>query len=366
MAKFRRSILVVSFAPAGRKGYPHIDDVVELLAEAAEVERIRFRERGYFLERILNTGAAGWFGARFPLTLALVLLDTARLWWKARKFHVVLAVDELTFVCASKVHGNVVLWSHDIVTSDQRRAGSIVHRMLKDVFSTAFFRSGSRVVIQDESRLKLFESAHPGLLGKTIPYFLPVGCKGSPVHPRGPGGKMLRPLLMQIGGISERRSGSESLLAAFARGSGEFRLVFHGFVHPTFRQALQVFPIPAIVSDHPVEPSQIGHLVSQADIGFVGYCAEDENFRHVSHASGQLAHFLACGKPVIAWGNTDIGEHLERYGAGLAIGSMDDLLPAIQKLSDSYDLYSEAAWRLHIQQYDPSQRSKGLCEWLLK
>lgn len=103
-----------------------------------------------------------------------------------------------------------------------------------------------------------------------------------------------------------------------------------------------------IISNDPVEPSELDSLFSSAYIGLVLYKVplkgiEAENVRVIDKSSGKANNFLKVGIPIIMT-RLKYFEYIgNKYECGVCINSVDDIINVVSKISTSYEFYSKNA-----------------------
>lgn len=356
-------LLLVGFEPATDIQYPHLRQVADYL-RAAGADYCYFRERGYFL----GEASPGPLLHRLRRSLSTLLsfsIDSLRLLaHRRRRYDAVIAVDNVAYLVAARLFPVVVLWSHDFLTVDELRSQVPLQRLIRRLV-TASLLHHRRLIIQDDPRQQLFLETYLG--ASAVPefrtFFLPVSLRevakgeaaSAPANP---------PRLMQIGGINAWRSRSDALLDHYQQHAGGYRLCFHGFLDPTMMARLAAAPVQPDVSARPIPPDEVHRVVERCDIGFVAYNAANLNFFHVARASGQLAEFLRCGKPVITLGQSSLGQLLETERLGRHIADINALQPAIDSILADYSGYAARCRAVYLETYDLGRYLPELLEWL--
>jgi hypothetical protein len=147
--------------------------------------------------------------------------------------------------------------------------------------------------------------------------------------------------LIQIGGINQWRSHSCDLIAQYQNIDG-MKLMLHGFISSEVTDFLineKLSKMP-VLSNIDLPSDKIIKLLAHADIGFVSYVANDENFINIDWASGQVVEFLRAGLPIICHGNTTLNRFVAEHSIGVGIQHMNELSEAIKKISLEYKEYS--------------------------
>lgn len=360
------SMLLVGFQPKRAMTYPHLEQVAgHLFSRGADY--CLFRERGYFLGETSAWRRLPWSVASIAYSSAAMCVDLARLILRRmrHRYDLVVAVDNVAYMTASRLFPRVVLWSHDFLTDDEPRSRSRIQRFIKKQVAHALRRHGG-LIIQDNERFELFCDTYLGESGSGVvnAFLLPVSLlsAGSPIsRPCG-----TPPVLMQIGGINAARSRSDELLDDFQRNHRAYSLMFHGYIDAEMADRIERATIVPKVSSSPVSPGDVHVIVERSDIGFIAYGQVNKNFFHVARASGQLAEYLRCGKPVIVLGDSSLGLMLAQEGAGVAIRDIGELMPALRRIQADYGNYASNCRRLFAATYDLSRYLPALSAWLVK
>jgi len=256
----------------------------------------------------------------------------------------------------------VVLWSHDFLTDDEPRSRSWIQRLIKRGVGRALARNRA-IVIQDRDRLELFCKTYLAGVEPEDAFLLPVSlltCPPSAIETPGP-----RPVLMQIGGINAWRSRSDELLADFQARHDSYQLALHGFIEPGMARAIASAMYKPMLSTQALPPDEVFRAVSRCDIGFIAYNASNLNFFMVARASGQLAEFLRCGKPVIAIGRSTLGTYLESARLGRAIDDFSGLAGALREIRSDYPGYTRRCRQAFDDTYNLERHLPALLAWLL-
>lgn len=360
-------ILFVGFQPYRNITYPHLKQVVQHYL-ALGSEYCLFRERGYFLDECFSPGLSIKAWLRSVYTLAAISIDSARLISKrlTNKYDLIVAVDNFAFIVSSALFRNVVLWSHDFVTNDQKRSHAWIHRLIKRKVSACLINKAD-IIIQDETRLGLFCARYMSADRANVnAFFLPVALLPPNATFIETSTKHKLPVLLQIGGINAWRSMSDKLLGHYQIYHVDYELALHGFIDKDMTQRIRHADLVPWASSIDLDAESVYRIVEKCDIGFIAYNANDLNFHYIAKASGQLAEYLRCAKPVIVLGNTDLRRLVEEEEIGVAITEIEELSAAIQKVVFSYTHYSMSCTRLYNEEYNLDSYLPRLSEWLMK
>ena len=357
----KHSTLLVGFEAKDRINYPHLEAVIDLLKAEGELEYFHFRERGYFLADLMKFNRESLFFVRTFYTLLTVIIDYIKLSKKVSSFNNVIAIDNFSYIFASKCKSGTILWSHDFVSKDQGRSHTITQKLIASNCKKHLLRN-KKLIIQDEDRRKIFFESLD-IASDLDCYFLPVALpalKNAPPH-----NASSKPLLMQIGGINCFRSESDKLIQAYQKQSSSYTLLLHGFFDKKILPIIRDAEIPPLCSTVDVKPANIPQLLSLCDVGIVSYVSHDKNFYYIAHASGQVCEFLRVGKPLIVCGNTNLKNFVEEKGVGFYVEDLALLPENIDKILNNYEQYSQRCLELFHAEYDLNMHQQKLSQWLI-
>jgi glycosyltransferase involved in cell wall biosynthesis len=140
--------------------------------------------------------------------------------------------------------------------------------------------------------------------------------------------------------------------------------VFHGYVDAEMSRRIDAAGARPRVSSTVVAPTDVFKVVETCDMGFLAYNSERPDFHYIANASGQLVEFLRCGKPVIAFGRSNLQQLIEGERIGVHIEGISELRDAIRTIAADYDAYSQNCLRLFAERYDLGKRIPPLLDWL--
>jgi glycosyltransferase involved in cell wall biosynthesis len=353
-------ILLIGFEPKSKIAYPHLAEVKGFLSKTNLTDYFYFRERGYFTEiyfsiRNLITGISF-------IRTGLVILDISRLAYLSavKKYDLVVAVDNFSFLIATFFFRKVVLWSHDFVTLDQLRSRSYIQKIIRYFVSRSHDKQ-RKIIIQDNNRLALYKSIY--IKNSISPFILPVSLYPAPCSKEN-SFNFDKPVLLQIGGINSFRSSSDQLLLHYQDNHNRYELVFHGYVSKEIKNSLESCQRIPFISEINLMASDVYKIVTKCDIGFLAYKACDKNFYYISSSSGQLVEFLRCGKPIIALGNTDLKNLIQDEKVGVFIDNIKQLNDAVIEIKENYSFLSKNCLKLFHRKYNLENYLIDLNVWL--
>lgn len=111
------------------------------------------------------------------------------------------------------------------------------------------------------------------------------------------------------------------------------------------------------LSLNPVPYDELGELISSCDIGMVVYKPQDygSSWENIAKASGKLADYLSFGKPVICSNIPDLKALVSNYNCGLIFNELEELPSLVNKINDSYSMYSNNALKCFNEQFEFSK-----------
>lgn len=351
-------ILVVSAWENDETMYPHLRVVLEKLKSIyCDVQYFRFFERGYSFANNLK------FNVAFKLWKRVIknLLKLKLLYLK-NKFDKILIIDHFTYVCASFIlpKDKLIFWSFDIMGDDSTYYSYKFIRFML-YLNAKFLSANPKLIIQTPERLGLLERTLKIKLNEDNVCYLPVFIERLNHTPNFRlSGDM--PKLLQCSGFDGQRY-TEELIDQYQKDSN-YSLYLHGIHISSIEEYINgCAKKPIVLSEH-VLPNKVFEIVENYDIGFLGMKLEEDNCKYLYGASGQLLEFLRCGKPVISFGNNNVGKVLEENSAGIEIKKIEDLDQAVLQIKNDYESYSKNAYSLFLKDFDPNLLIRHLCEYL--
>lgn len=328
--------------------YPHLFDFIAEYKKKFDVEILLNPERGYLIEQYVDRIKKTFYKEKTLkeiLQMVKFFMQLARR--KKNHYEYVISVDNLSYIIACYFLKNKrhVLWSLDFVAIDNRSHENYFNRKIQN-FTKKYLLKNKKLIIQSSTRLQFFLksiSVHGAAIGEIDAKFLPVSLVDiSPAKNNGSKEFTTSGItLIQIGGINQWRSHSCDLIAEF-QNIDKMKLILHGFISSEVIDFLinqKPIKVP-ILSNIDMPSDMIIKLLGNADIGFVSYVANDENFINIDWASGQVAEFSRAGLPIICHGNTTLNRFVAEQNIGLGIHTMGELADAIKKISLEYKAYS--------------------------
>ena len=339
--------------------YPHVFDFMAEYKKKFEVEILLIPERGYLIEEYVARIKKTFYKKK---TIKEVL-KMIRFFFQLKKrkknhYEYIISIDNLSYIlaCFFLRNKNNVLWSLDFVAVDNASHGNYSNRKIQH-YTKKYLLRNRKIIIQSFSRLQIFLKSiniDGSDLSEIDPKYLPVSLVDIPLTKNHSNGVTANSVtLIQIGGINQWRSHSCDLITQFQKVDG-MKLILHGFISPEVVEFLinKKLPKVPVLSSIDLPSDMIIKLLRNADIGFVSYVANDENFINIDWASGQVAEFSRAGLPIICHGNTTLNRFVIEHNIGLGIQEMQELPDAIKKISLEYKEYSCRSRKLFEEKMD--------------
>ena len=153
-------------------------------------------------------------------------------------------------------------------------------------------------------------------------------------------------------------------LAAISRNWPEtWRLIFHERMkrredEPYIQKVRKAGDHKLLLSLEPVNYDEIDNVIISSNIGIVIYDNSNQwgvSWLNIAKASGKLAHYLRCGKPVVCSNLPGFREIIEEYQCGVLFDTPDQILAGIEKILKNYDFYKQNAYRCYDYEYEFSR-----------
>lgn len=340
--------------------YPHVFDFINEYKSKFEVEILIIPERGYWIEKYIERIKRTFYKRRTIheiLRLVRFFFQLSRR--RKNQYEYVISIDSLSYIfaCYFLKNKNHVLWSLDFVAVDNESHENYYEKKIQH-YTRKYLLTHRKIIIQSFVRFQLFlKSINISLQEAQIiePKYLPVSLVDIPLLERSNlnGIKTNSVTLIQIGGINQARSHSCDLISEFQKIDG-MKLILHGFISAEVTEFIfnkKPVKMP-VLSNVDLPADMIAKFLANADIGFVSYVANDENFVNIDWASGQIAEHLRAGLPVICHGNTSLNNFVVEHNIGLGIKDMGELSGAITKITSEYKDYSHRCRKLFEEKMD--------------
>ena len=339
-------VLIVSAWENSANMYPHLKAVLDLLnKKCIHAEYFQFSERGYTFASSLSFKQAFKLWKRVIKHLWLLRDFCAK-----NKFDKILVIDHFTYVCANFIlpKDKLIFWSFDIMGDDSTYYQYKFIRFIL-YLNAIFLKNKGKLIIQNKERQEVLERTlkikMPNKDVCYLPVFIPKLDKNFSHSLHGN-----VPILMQCSSFDGERY-TEELISQYQTDSN-YVLYLHGIhIHSVENMLNGKEKTPILLKEN-VLPADVFEIIDKSDIGFLGVKLKEDNCKYLYGASGQLLEFLRCGKPVISFGNNNVGKILEENHAGIEIYNMDELSDAVSRIKADYHNYSECALNLFLKDFN--------------
>lgn len=233
-------VLIVGFQKYDQDMYPHLKCYIDGFSKYCAVKYFFFRERGYFIERIIEKPYYLKSYLSVMKALLQTIVDSIKLVARFQKVEKIIVVDHYAYAIVSFLFNKkgIVLWSHDIISPD--------HPIYKNMIVKFFLHYNAKtliekkkVIIQDDNRLELLKQSLHLENSELDVFYIPVSLEQTHVTKSRELSSGSRPRLIQIGGIGAYRF-SDKLLEHYQKNPYNYRLYFHGFIFPKLLVSLKL------------------------------------------------------------------------------------------------------------------------------
>ena len=175
-------------------------------------------------------------------------------------------------------------------------------------------------------------------------------------------------IILQLGGINSERFSLE-IAQSTKDWPDEYVLVMHGSFDECYKkEILNLKSDKIFISEKKLLYSEIPQIVASAYIGLVFYRIKDTNYYNnffIGNSSGQLAHFLQCGIPIITNDVPDLQDLTSQYLCGLSTNKPESILEGILSISSKYDFYRRNAFTCFEKKYQYNKYCEKFNEYLM-
>jgi len=229
------------------------------------------------------------------------------------------------------------------------------------------------VIIQSEIRKNAFYKDY--LLDNALPCFLlPVTYNGEFIQEKK---NYIREkyrissdkkIVLYIGGIHSYYKVKEIVLEMSK--SNDCILFLHGFYQSAYITEIQELVksnnfTNIIFSNEIFDDIEDTNIIFQsADIGIAWYEYESLNFKTAAWSSGKIAGYLRFGVPVIINDFSGGKSVIEEAQCGVSISSFHEILPAIAKISEKYEVYASSCFKEFDKTYRFSKYETRLLDFV--
>jgi hypothetical protein len=368
------SILVIAPFREDERMYPHLYDLLVNLRERydeviyiedtlryqqrIDIDRLQYQldhtdlsDGRIALQNCLDEQVRILIGAR-----NLFIEQLSRINFK-NKSHLVLAIDDNAFNCAMEVFpAETVYWSFDPIGKDslcRLYQGEFIEQLIRE--NSVKISCARAVIVQDADRGEHLQECLDAPIHKIM--FVPVAlndsnfCRISSLK-RMQVGSPFKIRVVQCGYIWTGRF-SDELIKSYEQWPQNYELHVKGDIGLDIVHLIQnngkYIHVSPVFHDNNTLPV----MLSDYDVGFIGYRESDRNHQLIINASSQLVMYLRLGMPVICSGPGQLIEFVNRTKIGIGIESPGKLSRHdLTELAKSYRMYSSNARKLYEQQYN--------------
>lgn len=251
----------------------------------------------------------------------------------------------------------VVYYNMELILS--REVRSFRQRALKATERT-LHRKTALTIVQDAQRALLLSQDNGVSIERMV--YIPCGAMGPAYRKKS---SLIRrrlgidegvPVILYAGKLAPWARVLEVADVA-ANCSRRWAFVFHGFPGEgpyveALRKKVCEHPGKMFLSTTMLPHNAFEEMLCSADVGLALYEDLGANFRLTGAASNKLASYLKCGLPVVTNSYPSLKEVVERYGCGICVSSMNELLTAIEKILSQHTQYTFNALRCFQQCFD--------------
>lgn len=222
--------------------------------------------------------------------------------------------------------------------------------------------NGIATIIQDKERAKLLFNYNEIGKNKQRVLYLPVTMRGGTFKERKnyfydnlgvPKGKKI---LLQLGMIASQRMSVEIARSA-QNWPDDWVLVLHGSFFKDAESEIRDLNKRGniYISKTKVSFKHIPKIVASAHIGLVFYRNPSNynyyNNYYIGSSSGQLAHCLQCGLPIIATDIPSLKNVVEKFQCGLVVDDVNSIASSAMIIFDNYEFFRRNAFKCFEEKY---------------
>lgn len=229
-------------------------------------------------------------------------------------------------------------------------------------------------IIQDEKRKEILYKYNKILDNNIKTVYLPVSMMGGPVLDKDDyffenfGIPKDKKILLQLGMIDSARM-SEEIAKSALKWPNDWVLVMHGSVNDAIKnKILNINNKNLYISDKTLPFEDIPKVIASADLGLVFY-KNNPNFNFynnffIGSSSGQLAHHLQCGLPIISIDIPSLTDVINEFSCGLVVDKVDSIEQAAKSILANYSFYRRNAFACFNKMYRYERYFKDLCRFI--
>jgi glycosyltransferase involved in cell wall biosynthesis len=217
-------------------------------------------------------------------------------------------------------------------------------------------------IIQDEERAKVLFGYNKVPSNKQEILYLPVSMLGDSFKERTDffyetlGIPRDKKILLQLGMIGSERMSVEIAKSA-QNWHEDWVLVMHGNFNEGIEHQIRKLNKRGNIylSEKKVPPGDIPKVVASAHIGLVFYKnlinSNYYNNYYMGSSSGQLAHHLQCGIPIITLNIPSLRRVVDGCQCGLAVDDADSIAESAKIIFNNYEFFRENAFKCFEERY---------------
>lgn len=283
---------------------------------------------------------------------------------KSNEYACFIGVEKLGLVVADLINYNkvpLIYYSLELYYS----APSGIHRFTFNAvrrLEMNAHHNAIATIIQDEERVKVLFEYNKISEDKQEILYLPVSMRGDPFKERTdflyetldiPRDKKI---FLQLGMIASPRMSVEIAKSA-QNWPEDWVLVMHGNFNEGIEHQIRKLNKKGNIylSEKKVPPGDIPKVVASAHIGLVFYKnlinSNYYNNYYIGSSSGQLAHHLQCGIPIITLNIPSLRRVVEGCQCGLAVDDADSIAESAKIIFDNYEFFRENAFKCFEERY---------------
>jgi glycosyltransferase involved in cell wall biosynthesis len=236
--------------------------------------------------------------------------------------------------------------------------------------------NSTATIIQDEERKKILYEYNEICDDNIKTLFLPVSMIGDSVIDKNDylfekcGIPRDKKILLQLGMIGQARM-SEEIAKSALKWPNDWVLVMHGSGNDAIKNKIRKINNKNLyISDETLPFDGIPQVVASADIGLVFYKSNsDFNFYnnfYIGASSGQLAHHLQCGLPIISIDIPSLKDVIDEFSCGLVVDNADSIESAAKSILANYSIYRRNAFDCFNEMYRYERYFKEISRFISK
>ena len=283
---------------------------------------------------------------------------------KNKRYRCVIGIEKTGLIMADLANCNetpLIYYSLELYYSIPPGIRGFGFRITKELEARAH-NNAIATTIQDKERAKVLFKYNKILEDEQEILYLPVSMLGGPLKERTdyfyktldiPRDKKI---LLQFGTIHSSRTSIEIAKSA-QNWPDDWVLVMHGGIDKDAKHQIRKLNKKSniFLSEKKVPFEEIPKIVASAHIGLVFYKnLTDSNYYnnyYIGSSSGQLAHHLQCGIPIITLNIPSLKRVVDEFQCGLAVDDVDAIVESAKIIFDKYEFFRENAFKCFEERY---------------